>query len=44
VLAGDDLLAGVSEVCEGLVLDHDGGAVCVVLFECWGIGFSEKKD
>jgi hypothetical protein len=27
VLAGDDLLAGVSEVCEGLVLNHDGGGV-----------------
>jgi hypothetical protein len=25
VLAGDDLLAGVSEVCEGLVLHHDCG-------------------
>jgi hypothetical protein len=30
VLAGDDLLAGVSEVCEGLVLDHDGSVVWVV--------------
>jgi hypothetical protein len=25
VLAGDNLLAGVSEVCEGLVLHHDCG-------------------
>jgi len=29
VLAGNDLLAGVSEVCEGLVLHHDCGMCCV---------------
>jgi hypothetical protein len=29
VLAGDDLLAGVSEVCEGLVLHHGCGMCCV---------------